>query len=169
MDSRIRDVARDLSISKCLGTTALLYATGRKKGETEHKRQRQRQSKTEDWPLESAALNHDRCFCSVDGLNYCNIRSSGAHLSASFVESDTRGGGCSPLFSRGQLDKNNETRSARQKGYIILPKTLFKINNPCTVWQDELFLSGVTAQQPWFKVRVTEVVCTRQSRSSAQS
>lgn len=141
MDSRIRDVARDLSNSKCLGTTALLYTEGRKKGETEHKCQRQ--SKTEDWPSESAALNHDRCFCSMDGLNYCNIRGSGAHLSASFVESDTRRGGCSPPFSRGQLDKNNETRSARQKG---LPRTLFKINSPCTVWQDDLFLSGFGAQ-----------------------
>lgn len=75
----------------------LLFCTlQEKKGETEHKRQRQ--SKREEWPSESAALNHDRCFCSADGLNYCNIRGSGAHLSASFVESDTRGGGCSPLL-----------------------------------------------------------------------
>lgn len=134
----------------------------KKRCTTEHKRQRH--TKTADWPSETAALNHDRCFCSVDGLNYCNIRGSGAHLSASFVESDTRRGGCSPLFSRGQLDKNNETRSARQKGLL---GTLFKINSPCTVWQDDLFLSGFAAQRPRFKVRVTEVACTRQSRSSA--
>lgn len=51
MNSRNRDVAQDLSNSKYLVTTALLYA-GKKKGEAEHKHQ----SKTENWPSESSSF-----------------------------------------------------------------------------------------------------------------
>lgn len=97
MNSRIQDVACDLSNSKSLGTSVLLCTAGKKNiGEAEHNHQRLR-VKQGTGP-QSAALNCDRCFCSVDGLNYCNIRGSGAHLSASFAESDARGDGCSPLL-----------------------------------------------------------------------
>lgn len=102
MNSRIQDVTRFVKFK--VWEQMLFCVLHKENKKTKNRTQTpETKSKAEDWPSESGALNRDRCFCRVDGLHYGNIRGCAAHLSNSFSEADTCGGGRSPLLSSGPL------------------------------------------------------------------